>query len=178
MELSFMKKREIEARVTDLLTQYGYVSERDTYLDVVDFAQKRGFVVGNAELPEGEDGFLAIQPGTFKKDGTKIIGVNVNRSLEWKRFIIAHELAHSVLHYREGEIYLHRESRKGKNSDENDADYFAAALLMPEGSFSRMHRSLNDGSRDRSTICSELSKIYRVPFESASRRIDEILLES
>ncbi len=178
MELSFMEKREIEAKVADLLEKHGYDPKRDTYLDVVNFAQSFGFVVGNAKLPEGEDGFLAIQPGTFKKGESKIIGVNVNRSLDWKRFIVAHELAHSVLHYREGQIYLHRENKKGKNSDENDADYFAAALLMPEESFRRMYTSLNDGQRDRSTICSELSKIYRVPFESVSRRIDEILLAS
>lgn len=59
----------------------------------------------NAKLNDNEDGFLAIQPGETTKNGEacsedKIIGVNLDRSLDWKRFIIAHEFGHFILRRR------------------------------------------------------------------------------
>jgi len=124
-----MEKNKIETQVTTLLKEYGYLFDKDDYVDIVDFVQHFGFIVGNAQLCDGEDGFLAIQASNMAKDeadisNDKIIGVNSKRSLDWKRFIIAHEFAHSVLHYKTGEIYLHRENKKGKDDEENDADYF------------------------------------------------------
>ena len=104
----------------------------------------------------------------------KVIGVNVERELGWKRFIIAHEFAHSILHYQEGRIYLHREHTKGKNADENDADYFAAALLMPRNSFRRVYTELTQKGLHKKTICSQLAREYGVPLESVTRRIEEI----
>ena len=125
MELSLMEKKMIEDKVSELLNEIGYRPDRDTYVDVVGFVRKHGFVVGNALLDDEEDGFLAIwqsaernhKPGTAEYQ--KVIGVNVERELGWKRFIIAHEFAHSILHYQEGRIYLHREHTQGKNADEN-----------------------------------------------------------
>ena len=112
------------------------------------------------------------KPGTAEYQ--KVIGVNVERELGWKRFIIAHEFAHSILHYQEGRIYLHREHTKGKNADENDADYFAAALLMPRNSFRRVYTELTQKGLHKKTICSQLAREYGVPLESVTRRIEEI----
>lgn len=119
MDLSFEVKQAIEQQVKVLLKNYGYSEERDSCLDIVDFVQTHEFVVGNAELDDNEDGFLAIQPMESPKNTGnvpygKVIGVNSKRTLNWKRFIIAHEFAHSVLHYEDGNIYLHRENKKGK----------------------------------------------------------------
>lgn len=52
-----------------------------------------------------------------------------------RRFTIAHELAHFVLHRNGNQLYVHRDmTNEGsfKNSIEQEADYFAANLLMPE----------------------------------------------
>ena len=182
MELTFMEKEAIERKVTTLLTQYGYSFDHDTDVDIVDFTRKLGFVVGNAELPDNEDGFLAIQPqnqGSETNVATdKIIGVNAKRPLDLKRFIIAHEFAHWVLHYQDGQVFLHRENRKGKNIEENDADYFAAALLMPKASFNRVYSELNAQDLGRSVICAQLASTFKTPIESVSRRIDEIVTTS
>lgn len=173
------KKHEISKQVTTLLTEYGYNFEKDDYVNIIDFVHTLGFVVGNAKLDDKEDGFLLIQPSEIMKNvnglsNDKIIGVNEKRSLEWKRFIIAHEFAHSVLHYKAGKTYLHRENKKGKGDDENEADYFAAALLMPEKSFSRVYSQLQKNGLNQNAICMQLAAIFKVPFDSASRRIEEV----
>lgn len=180
MELSLMEKKMMEDKVSELLNEIGYRPDRDTYVDVVGFVRKHGFIVGNALLDDEEDGFLAIwqsaernhKPGTAEYQ--KVIGVNVERELGWKRFIIAHEFAHSILHYQGGRIYLHREHTKGKNADENDADYFAAALLMPRDSFRRVYTELTQNGLHKKAICLQLAREYGVPLESVTRRIKEI----
>ena len=50
MELSLMEKKMIEDKVSELLNEIGYRPDRDTYVDVVGFVRKHGFVVGNALL--------------------------------------------------------------------------------------------------------------------------------
>lgn len=175
MELNYMEKKTIKEKATTLLSQYGYNPISDDYVDIVDFVKKLGFSVGNASLPDSEDGFLAIRPSPNVKDKIdKVIGVNVNRSLELKRFIIAHEFAHSVLHYQKGQIFLHRENKKGKDEEENDADYFAAALLMPQKSFNRIYQKYRADGLAENVIYLNLALIYKVPLESVLRRISEI----
>jgi len=179
MRLSDMEKNQIETQVATLLAEYGYNSDKDDYVNIVDFVQHLGFIVGNAKLDDAEDGFLAIQTSDMAKDGDgtsndKIIGVNAKRSLDWKRFIIAHEFAHSVLHYKTGEIYLHRESKKGKDAEENDADYFAAALLMPKESFKRLYDKFKSDGLNDTAIYLQLASIFKVPFDSVPRRISEV----
>lgn len=169
-----MEKKVIEGKVAELLYQYGYRQDKDNYVDIVDFVQKKGFSVGNALLPDSEDGFLAIQPNGNTNE--KIIGVNAGRPIEFKRFIIAHEFAHSVLHYKDGQVFLHRENKKGKDDEENDADYFAAALLMPFQSFKRVYEQLKVAELSDKTICLNLAVTYGVPCESVARRIEEINL--
>lgn len=173
-------KDKIETQVTALLTGYGYDFNRDDYVNIVDFTRHFGFVVGNAQLDDAEDGFLVIQKSNMAKNGfevsnEKIIGVNAKRSLDWKRFIIAHEFAHSVLHYKTGEIYLHRENKKGKCDEENAADYFAAALLMPKKSFERLYRQFEVNGLNNTAICLQLASIFKVPLDSVSRRVGEVL---
>lgn len=179
MELSAMEKREIEKKVQELLKGFGYHPETDDYFDVVKFAGSHGFVVGNSELPDNEDGFLIMQPdsvGTREDNGIgeKVIGVNSARPMADKRFIIAHEFGHSILHYKDEKIYLHRENKKGKDEQENDADYFAAALLMPEESFRRSYSELKKSGKKQGAICVELAKRYRTSLESVLRRLDEL----
>lgn len=172
-----MNKKEIENIVSVLLEQYGYDEEKDDYLDIVAFTRSLGFNVINAEQPEEEDGFIVIRPDPTQDDdgfGDKIIVVNDKRSFEWKRFIIAHEFAHSMLHYQVGSLYLHRENKKGKSAEENEADYFAAALLMPRISFARNYKRLQKKGLPENPLLFQLASIYKVPFESVSRRVNEV----
>lgn len=172
-------KNVIEKWASTLLDNYGYSQEKDDYVNIIDFVKKLGFIVGNAWMSDDEDGFLIVYPEGSLCDAPylpndKIIGVNETRTLNFKRFVIAYEFAHYVLHYKMGEIYSHFESRKEKSPLENETDYFAASLLMPRGSFKRLYKNLNDKGLNRNLICLQLSSIFKVPAESVSKRIDNM----
>ena len=172
-EIKQEMRTRIDKDVDSLLKQSGYSEDTDSYVDIIDFVNHYGFDVVNADLEEKDDGFIAITANL------KLIAVNSKRSLEWKRFVIAHEFAHSILHYKQGDsAYLHRENVKGKNESENAADYFAAALLLPVRSFSSEYQKLKSKNLSENAICMQLSSIFKVPLESVSRRILELNLQS
>lgn len=172
--INLKRKSEIEEQVTGLLKEYGYSFEKNDYVNIVNFVKNLGFVVGNAELADNEDGFLMIRPQNKNTEEDKIIGVNVDRTFEWKRFIIAHELGHSILHCLAGKPYFHRENIKGKDESENEADYFAAALLMPKDSFKRLYNQLKNEGLNDTAVSMKLASVFKVPSESVCRRMGEV----
>lgn len=76
----------------------------------------------------------------FRKGSELIIGVNEHHHEHRRRFTVAHEIGHYLLHSSEtlhydtkaqlDEIYFRADSIS--NSDEIEANHFAAELLMPE----------------------------------------------
>ena len=81
----------------------------------------------------------------YIKKGEGIIGINLNEKNERKRFTIAHELGHFLLHKKnkdqlfvEEYIYRDQDSESGEFKREREANAFAAALLMPKIFLKRM----------------------------------------
>ncbi|MBR5614991.1 MAG: ImmA/IrrE family metallo-endopeptidase [Clostridia bacterium] len=166
-------KKEIAKKTEDLLKEYNIDTMNG--VDIIGLAKQMGFVVGNAGLDDNDDGFIMVNRDADKILGietTKLIGVNANRDYVDKRFIIAHELGHYVLHCRNDKIYAHRESAHGRSDEENDVDFFAACLLMPADAFSAAFEKIKANSFTEKI--KELQKIFDVPFESVARRIDEL----
>lgn len=173
-ELSSMDKQMIVQKTNTLLKQFGYDTATDTYVDITKLAVSNGFKVGESkQLVFKEDGFMSVS-----KDKSKLlIGVNDDRTIEEKRFIVAHELAHYFLHYINSDLkdtVMHREHIKGKSEDENDADYFAACILMPEQSFVRQFQKLKLKGYNSPDIIDCLQMIFKTPRESIKRRIKEV----
>lgn len=155
------------------------------YVDIIGIAKGLDFSVGNAKLSDEEDGFIFVNEA--KKNypnipGNKLIGVNSKLSLPWKRFVIAHEIGHYFLHYIDNAakyngMYAHRENAKGKGHEEQEADYFAACLLMPKELFSEKYTELNkDGKLSNSELSVLLAKEFIVTPIMAGRRIEELEL--
>ena len=169
-----MEKHLIAEKANKLLTQFGYNSDYDTCIDITRLATSVGFRVGeSSRLHFKDDGFISVS----RDKKNLIIGVNNDRTIEEKRFIVAHELAHYFLHCVDSDLkdtIMHREHIKGKNEDENDADYFAACILMPEKSFVRQYKKLKEEQSDFSDIIDCLQAIYKTPRESIKRRIEEV----
>lgn len=180
--LSHMAKTNIEAKAIELMEKVNYVDDSDA-IDVIQIAKKAGFAVGNAVLDDEEDGFIIVKEGAKEILGIhtdKLIGVNSARTLEWKRFIIAHELAHYVLHYgseNHNGMYAHREHKKGKSVAENDADFFAANLLMPRKKFLNTYNELKNKKLDFDEIVILLSSKFVVTSKTVERRIEELGLK-
>lgn len=94
---------------------------------------------------------------------------------KWKRFIIARQFAHSVLYYKIGSVYLHKENKKvEKGTEEKEASYFAAALLMPRASFSLKYKKCKQSGLFGNALLFRLSAIYKVPLEIVAFRIEAI----
>lgn len=175
--LSDMEKKQIEQLTTNLLAQF----RDDTipasyYVDIVALARFFGFRVGESKkLSDKQNGFIAIS----KDKKALLIGVNYYLTWEEKRFIIAHELAHYFLHYKDKELnksvfVMHSENVKGKNNIENDADFFAACILMPRKEFETAYmKNKNDCTYD--DLVDKLESLFRTPRESIERRIKELL---
>ena len=174
-----MKKSEIEQKVEQMMKELHY-SDTSDEIDVIEIAKKLGFAVGNAVMKDDVDGFIIIQKGAKEILGIetdKLIGVNSERELEWKRFTIAHEIAHYILHYSSQKykgMYAHRDHKKGKNDIENEADYFAANLLMPKDKFTNKYKELEKKGLDRKEIIVLLSAKFVVTQMMTERRIEEL----
>lgn len=173
--LTKMEKQIIQNKVSNILMNYNLNDPPNGYIDIVKFARKIGFQVGESKkLMDYDDGFIYISKDKHKK----IIGVNYNRTIEEKRFIVAHELAHYYLHYdhKAEEAFMRREQIKGKNEKENDADFFAACFLMPKNNFLNYFNEFKKEEKDMYNIVDILQSLYKTPRESIIRRIEEVKL--
>lgn len=169
--LTKMEVKKIEQRAERVLAAFGYKDGEDLYVDAVRLSMFFGFVVDEKDMPANEDGCVSVS----ENQEDKSIEVNTNRSIETKRFIITHELAHYLMHYSgENHFFMHRENTKGKNLEENDADYLAACLLMPAKSFKKEFERLKGNKYTQSEIIRALQETFRTPRESIERRIIEV----
>ena len=159
---------EIEQAAAETLISFGFYSDETPvdYLDVVLIARSHGFSVYNGGLPANRDGFVVIQAGPVMIHGEKVdgrvIAVNRDRGGPFKRFLVAHELGHYI-HYESGE----------KTTDDVEADYFAAALLMPKEMFVRDYQQL-ENLEDRFL---NLAREYRVRVSDARFRAEMLGLK-
>ncbi|WP_035303930.1 ImmA/IrrE family metallo-endopeptidase [Brevundimonas aveniformis] len=119
----------IDAIVRDLLDDHDVVGPA---VPVDGIARALGL-----EIKEGKLGDVSGM--LVRTDAGAVIGVNSKHSEGRKRFTIAHELAHFLLHTgllthvdRDFRVnYRNEESSQATNVEEIEANYFAASLLMP-----------------------------------------------
>lgn len=175
--LTDMDKKIIEEKANKVLRDFNYTGGE---VDIISLVKTYGFIVGNANLPNDDDGFILVEKGAGNKlnvNSDKIIGVNRKRGLFDKRFTIAHEIGHYILNNgNEQEIFAHRENKKGKCEEENDIDYFAACLLMPKEDFTKELKNLESLGYREGYIVEFLKEKYKVPPLSVIRRIQEVLV--
>jgi len=135
----------IEASANSLLVKY---SIQDAPVDVAGIARALGVTVHFEQLDDEVSGMLVV------KNKEKHIIVNKTHHSNRRRFTIAHELGHLVLHYKQGdEVYVDTKMmvyhRSGRTQDyshphatttpqqEREANSFASALLMPKSMVER-----------------------------------------
>ena len=125
-----MNKREVINKAENFCYQNGI----DEYpVKIVSICQKYGFSVYEKYLPTDVSGYVVDQEDPFLDFNTgKVIVANLYDSARRRRFTIAHELAHAILHKEEGSaLFAHRDA--GQTGPlEVEANTFAAVILMPE----------------------------------------------
>lgn len=99
---------------------------------------------------------LTLKEGIFKDPdvvgaydkASKTIYVSASDSYSRKAFTIAHEMGHFILHEdKKQETFFRKDiilSDKEQRTVEQEANYFAANLLMPRGTLTRYFRLVRD----------------------------------
>ena len=171
------KMKEITAKANKVLQNADSSIYTGKRIDIVKLAKTFGFEVGiSKKLPIREDGFIFVAP-----DGTKRIVVNKFRSVEDKRFTVAHELGHYFLHIEKADnLVLLREHKKDieptEKNFEDEADFFAACVLMPEQVFVAEKNKLTKAGYNENEIVSKLGETFGTNRETVFKRMEEVAL--
>lgn len=110
------------------------------------------------------------------EDSIKVIGqhnfsivLDASATVERKRFTMAHELGHYFLHSRQGALPL-KAYRLGTSLAEQEANFFAANLLMPEELFKKSW--CDSGSRIDSFRIVQIASLFHVSTAAAAARAE------
>lgn len=159
-------KDEIDKKIDELYIKCEF--SKDEIIDVVLFARKLGFVVGDAKSDNIKDGFLA-------KNGKKlVIGINIDYDLYYKRYLVAYALGMYFLKNRKEKIYVEQMDLEYQIIDAN-INYFARSLLIDEESFKLDYISLKDLHYRDEYIDYVLSSKYKVPINVIKLRELDVL---
>ncbi len=110
----------------------------------------------------------------IQEDGIVAIGVNSRHGRNRQRFTIAHELGHFVLHRSTLEtVHLTRSFRSsvGEDTNEIEANAFAADLLMPESMLRAILGDEHLDIEDASTMIDELAQKFEVSTQAMTIRL-------
>lgn len=126
-----IRRRKIQATVENLLAENNITQAPVTASQIAKAKGARIFV----DSLEGDlSGFL------YRDKAQAVIGVNTRQSPVRQNFTIAHELGHLLLHDQE-QLHVDHEFRvrlrndvssQGTDEAEQEANFFAASLLMPK----------------------------------------------
>lgn len=171
-----MKKRHIIEQAKKFCDE---MNIKDCPVYIVDICKKNGITVFEQYLPTNVSGFIGVHPSFIQKYGTeKVIVVNLSDSASRRRFTIAHELAHYILHRQdEKALYAHRYATDGVQDDkEKEANIFASNILMPENLIMHTLDILfnDDPSASDSDKIQYIAKKFKVSKTAAAVRLDNL----
>jgi Zn-dependent peptidase ImmA (M78 family) len=170
-----MLSKRIEKVTLDILEN---LKINELPIPVEEIAKKRGLEIKAYDLGEDISGALIIDRGK----GT--IGYSPKESKVRQRFTIAHELGHYELHKQETGLFIDKEfkilfrdgnSSKGEIKKEQEANAFAAALLMPEKLLVKEIKKNNFDLGDEDSL-KQLAKLFNVSVSAISFRIANLNL--
>lgn len=126
-----IRRAKIQTIIENLLAKNNIV---EAPVPVFKIAKSCGVKIVSDSLEGDLSGFL------YRDKNRQVIGVNTEHSSTRQNFTIAHELGHFLLHDQE-QLHVDHEFRvrlrndtssKGTDEAEREANFFAAALLMPK----------------------------------------------
>lgn len=165
--------REIRERASEILVRHG-IEEPPVPIELL--AHAEGAKIARKPFDGPQSGF-ALRSG----DGESwVIGVNSSTSARRQRFTIAHELGHLLLHEGRPLIidhsflvnYRDETSSMATDSEEMDANSFAAEILMPRQMvFGEAKNAAKDGCKTREEFIKRLSRVFDVSAEAMGYRL-------
>lgn len=145
---------------------------------IVDLCKKYGLSVFERPLSADVSGFIVVQDQNYMSYGTnKVICVNLSDSPRRRRFTIAHELAHYILHREDDDpLYAHRDAGQG-GQIETEANFFASNILMPEHLVREAIDYLNDsmvGTPGKLLLTKYIADEFVVSEDAAKVRLSQL----
>lgn len=173
------RRNEIENIVIKLLEKEPELNK--PAFDIVSYLiNNEKFAIASSPMNDGTTGML------FVDDNNKIKGTNVNRLIlinsllknetdfvQRRRFIIAHEYGHFLLHKNAETQFAHRDTKEKDSLIEREADFFARCLLMPKATLLNV---LNIELVKNMSIEEKISFVARV-FNVTKKKANDRLLE-
>ena len=148
-------------------------------IKIEDIAKSEGLKVMPYPLEDDVSGLLVIE------NGQGVIGYNENESRVSRRFTVAHELGHYMLHQDQASLFIDKQFKAYRSQTspkeasklelEKEANAFAAAILMPENLLKKELEKTNIdlGSEDG---LKELSKTFDVSSTAMYFRLTNLQL--
>lgn len=162
--------RKTDSIINEMLQRAGIT---EPPVPVEDLAVNLGIQVVRSRSSGGESGF------TLRNSNVVTIGINQNTSAKRQRFTIAHELGHYFLH--EGKPLIVDKSIRvsfrddvssmATETEEIQANAFAADLLMPSGWVRDCTRDLVESVRNRDDLIARLASRFNVSEEAMTYRL-------
>jgi Zn-dependent peptidase ImmA (M78 family) len=170
-----IRRKQIRQLVDTLLAQHS-ITNGAVPVDVI--ARNLGIEIRLDKVDDGLSGFIVRD----KESRKAIIGANKSHHPHRRRFTIAHELGHFLLH--EGHIVhldenrgafrinlRNSESASGEDNDEKEANLFAAELLMPAAFLQEDLLGKDLDLLEDSDFLSNLAKKYKVSVQALTFRL-------
>lgn len=163
----------INTKVRQLLAKH---SANSTPVNVYRIIENEGISLSLEEMDDDHSGVLLVE------NGIAAIAVNSTHHPHRQRFSAAHELGHYILHSRgRDRLFVDKAYRRslvsssGTDTDEIEANRFAAALLMPEN---LIRQSIGDNTITDLDI-SKLALKFQVSEQAMTLRLVNLgLIES
>lgn len=175
------RRKQIESIVNNIIKEHKLAAPG---FDLTKFLiREYDFKIGAQTLDKNTTGILIVDDDKYisNTDTNRLISVNrdlgVNDAYVYnlkKRFIIAHEFAHFILHKNNHVQYAHRDTDKKDSAEEREADYFARCLLMPKVVVLDVLQI--EGVKEQS-LCDKadiVSRLFSVTRSKAKERIEEL----
>ncbi len=116
----------------------------------------------------------------LKKDNDIVIFTNTCSRLSREIFTLAHEIGHVILHLEDTNSFIDDNttiSERSTNEKEQEANYFAACLLMPADDVNRFIDLEIQNFNEKGLSAMDIARImseFNVSFEMAVNRLDSL----
>jgi|SRR3989344_2835356 len=145
-------------------------------IPIIELVKNYGYEVAEIDLDPDIAGFVSLED--------RVIYVNNADSETRKAFTVAHELGHIKLHSTEleknpdiGILYRRPLGRKDDDEKEQEANYFAASLLVPKEMYEEVTNRYQNVLNEENEV-EMLSKLFGVSQDVIRYRLHDLALES
>jgi Zn-dependent peptidase ImmA (M78 family) len=165
-------RRPIDAKIEELLARSKIMSPP---VDVDAIAKRLGVPIYTRPLPKDISGFL------HRNESAALIAVNSKQAKTRQRFTIAHELGHLILNHKPNQVHvdrnydiLFRANAVSADPEETQANFFAAALLMPYEFLKQDLQPFQNNGSFEDSVLEQLRERYGVSMQALIIRLNSL----